>query len=98
MEIYRQLIRQHRRLLILQLLEESNDYKINETILNEMIEIRLSPTPQDVVRSDLQWLDEQGLVEIDILGDLWVPKLAVRGLDAAKGIARVPGVSRPRPK
>lgn len=51
------------------------------------------------MRNHLNWLEEQGLVQIERLSDgFMVAKITQRGLDVANGEAVVDGVKRPRPR
>jgi len=50
----------------------------------------------DVVRSDMHWLYEQGLVTVNvILGRVHVATITERGVDVARGRAVVPGIKPP---
>ena len=50
-------------------------------------------------RTDLAWLRDQALVRlIETVPGVQVAELSARGMDVARGMAIVPGVSRPSPK
>ena len=89
---------QHLRLIILRLLEGSRGYASNDSVLVDVIpSLGLTPT-RDQVAGTLTWLDEQGLVSVEIVaGDLRVVKLTQRGVDVARGMGEHPGVKRPSP-
>jgi len=95
---YAKLLEEDRRLSILRLLAESNDYKANEYLLQSALDGVGHAVSGDRLRADLAWLAEQGLVELGTVADVKVPKLTQRGLDVAQGRASHPGVKRPRPE
>lgn len=95
---YSELVTEDRRLAILQCLQSEPDYAMNEHILGRLLEGLGHGVSADTVRTDLAWLTEQGLIKVDLVGSTQVAKLGGRGLDAARGVARVPGVARPRPE
>lgn len=84
------------RLAVLEVLEEDPGYSHNEDVLQRAVGYLGHQVSADRMRSELSWLQEQGLVEISEVGPIWVAKLTSRGEDAALGRARVPGVRRPR--
>jgi repressor of nif and glnA expression len=94
---YRDLVEADMRLVILQVLEEDPDYSHNERILQAALERVGHGISSDRLRTELRWVEEQGLVTIDDVG-LFVVKLTHRGEDVALGRARVDGVARPRPR
>ena len=51
----------------------------------------------DALRTDLAWLAEQALVEVEDGAKVVFGTLTQRGLDVAEGRAKVPGVTRPGP-
>ena len=54
---------------------------------------------RDDVLTDLAWLRDQALVRlIETVPGVQVAELSARGMDVARGMAIVPGVSRPSPK
>lgn len=84
------------RLAVLEVLEEDPGYAHNEDVLRRSIEFLGHKLSGDRMRSELSWLQEQGLLEVSEVGPIWVAKLTSRGEDVALGRARVPGVRRPR--
>ena len=89
---------EHRRLVILLALKESPDYTSNEYVLVDSIAHFGHRVSSDKLRTDLAWLDEQGLVIAQQPGGVWVVTVTRRGDDVATGLATVPGVKRPRPE
>lgn len=94
---YAKLLEEDRRLSILRLLAESNEYKANEYLLQTALDGVGHAVSGDRVRADLAWLAEAGLVELAVVAEVQVPQLTTRGLDVAQGRATHPGVKRPRP-
>lgn len=90
---------QDQRLVILRSLSEAGGYDANESILDDCLALYGHNISRDLVRNHLNWLEEQGLVNIERLaGGFMVAKITQRGLDVANGEAVVEGVKRPRPK
>jgi hypothetical protein len=50
------------------------------------------------VRTDIEWLGEQGLVTVELVVSIRIATLSMRGLDVAEGRAQAPGVKRPSPR
>lgn len=84
-----------RRLVILRLLQECG-FELNESVLQTALEQFGHRVTRDVVRGELEWLKEQGLVTVEVLGErIHVATLTERGGDVATGRAKHPGVKRP---
>lgn len=94
---YARLLEEDRRLSILRLLAESNEYKANEYLLQSALDGVGHAVSSDRLRADLAWLAEAGLAELELVAGVQVPKLTHRGLDVAQGRVVHPGVKRPRP-
>jgi hypothetical protein len=97
---YSELKDQHHRLIILRLLkEDSAAYTLNDSMLQDGMEIVGQKCSRDRIRTHLGWLREQGLITLKEVfeGSVYVATLTSRGLDVACGTAVVPGVKRPRP-
>lgn len=84
-----------RRLVLLRLLAELPVYRANSSVLNVALERFGHATTRDQVRTELRWLEEQGLVSVEDMGPVLVATATERGLDVARGRAVVPGVARP---
>ena len=94
---FSRLVDEHVRLAILQILEQDSDYAHNEIVLQGALEQLGHGVSADRLRTELTWLDEQGLVDVSDVAGLSLAKLTRRGSDVGQGRARVPGVARPRP-
>lgn len=86
-----------RRLAILRILEGSAEYRANLYIIQRVLADIGHSTSLDTVNTDLAWLAEQGMLELETVGGVNIPQLLARGLDVACGRAIVPGVARPMP-
>ena len=85
------------RLVILRSLREMAGYSANESILDSCLEAYGHNISRDAVRTHLRWLEEQGLVSVEKIGECLVARLTGRGEDVATGQAVVDGVKKPRP-
>ena len=95
---YRQAVTEHLRLTLLRLLaDQGGGYAANESVLADAANRYGFRASRDVIRGELAWLAEQGLIEREEVGELAVATLTQRGLDTAEGRAGVPGVKRPSP-
>lgn len=85
---------QERRLHILKILHRAGFEMAHRLI---QIELRdyVPPVGEDIVKADIAWLCEIGLVECEDLGaEIIVSKLTRRGAEVAEGVTSVPGVKR----
>lgn len=95
---FRDLITADIRLAILQALEQDPDYSHNEHVLGRVLTAVGHAVGGDRLRTELRWLEEQGLVKISTVGEgLMVVRLTGRGSDVGLGRSMVDGVARPRP-
>jgi hypothetical protein len=94
---YKQIIQADRRLLILQMLEQDSSYSHNVHIVQSVLASLGHSVSEDLVKTELRWLEEQGLLDIEDISGIMVVKLNQRGVDVAKGNGSVDGIARPRP-
>ncbi len=92
----KQLIAEHQRLVILRMLSDVPGYDLNESILQDGLSAYGLDISRDVLKTQLSWLEEQGLITIDKVGTTQKAMLQARGEDVANGRAHVPGIKRPR--
>lgn len=92
---YPELVRADRRLVILRLLAKSEGYSANEHLLRTAAGTYGHKVSSDALRTDLAWLQEQGLLLLEQIADITVATLTARGNDVQAGLAHVPGVKRP---
>jgi hypothetical protein len=86
------------RLVILRALAQDLGYSHNDSILHAIVKKFGHNVSRDVIRTQLVWLKEQCLVELEQVGDTYVATVTQRGVDVAEGSATVPGVKRPGPR
>lgn len=92
---FEKMLTEDRRLVLLRILNDMISYKANSSVLTVAMEHFGHAISRDYVRTQLAWLSEQGLVDIQDIGAVLVATLTNRGQEVAKGLAKVPGVSRP---
>ena len=93
------LMTEDERLVILRALaEDTGGYSANESILQSILIEFAHKVSRDKVKTQLNWLQEQGLVTLKETAGCLIATLSSRGLDVATGLITVPGVKRPRPK
>lgn len=92
---YADFLRQDMRLVILRLLVEMPAYRANSSVLNTALDSYGHAVSRDQVKTELQWLTEQGALTLEEMGPVLVATLTTRGQDIAAGRARVPGIKRP---
>ncbi len=88
----------HARLAILRALAEASQHTANDSVLSMVMDRLGLPVTRDQLRTQLGWLEEQGLVRLSRPTDsLIVVGLRERGAEVAVGRAHVDGVQRPSP-
>ncbi|MFM5095801.1 VpaChn25_0724 family phage protein [Aeromonas rivipollensis] len=97
MSSMREFVVSDQRLLILRSLREMTGYSANDSILDSCLEAYGHSISRDAVRTQMRWLEEQGLITVEKVGETLVAKLTGRGDDVATGQAVVDGVKKPRP-
>jgi hypothetical protein len=97
MKTYDEMVREDRRLTILLLLVKTPGYRSNEHLLQTALDAWGHTVSQDLLRTELGWLKEQGYVEIQDIGGVQIVTLTMRGADVATGKVEVAGIKRPSP-
>ena len=77
---------------------QDDGYSLNESMLHSVLGLYGHAVSRDQVRTQIRWLEEQGLVTVEDVAGILVARLSGRGEDVANGSAVVDGVKRPRPK
>ena len=90
---------QQRRIFMLQALAEDDARSMNDAGLGVVLKHLAHNTPRDLVRADMNWLAEQGLLSLARMpdgrgGELWIATLNNNGQEVAEGRS-FPGVARP---
>ncbi len=92
-----EILRSSARLAALRFLAEDSDYRINTSVLQEL----LTAIGLDMTRAEVEtlcaWLSERDLVAMETVGTVKVARLAPRGADVVAGRVVVEGVKRPSP-
>lgn len=92
---FSQLLTEDMRLVMLRSILEDG-CSLNESLLQSVLEMYGHSESRDKVRTEIRWLEEQGLVAVDDVSGILVARLTGRGEDVACGRAKVDGVKRPR--
>lgn len=86
------------RLRLLQLLAAKPAYTGNEVALQSELASKYGHAlARDRVRTELTWLEDQGLLVLQRPGGIMLATLSSAGLEVSCGIGRNPGVAAPRP-
>lgn len=96
MKNYADFLKEDIRLVILRILNEMPTYRANSSVLCIALDRYGHSCGRDQVKTELYWLQEQGLLTIEIMEPVLVATLVERGQDVAAGRVIVPGVKRPR--
>jgi len=91
-----EIVKQDQRLVILQVLNQDVGFSHNQFVLQEALKQLGHSISQDLVTTQLHWLQEQNLITL-ITADTLVAKLTSRGKDVADGVAVSAGVKKARP-
>ncbi len=95
------LLQQDRRALILSSLDEAGGNRLSDLSVKSVLALFAHLISTDQVRTDLHWLEQQGLVrvqrEVSTGGEIWMVQLLDLGQDVARGLSH-PGVRRQAPK
>lgn len=94
---YKEFLTMDIRLCILKALQQDPGYSCNEAVLQSILEMFGHKISRDKVRTELDWLAEQGMITLTHAMDIKVANLTLRGDDVAAGRAFASGVKRPLP-
>jgi|LNFM01.1.fsa_nt_gb repressor of nif and glnA expression len=89
------IVTEDRRLVLLRILREQNARRANSSVLTAAMDHYGHAITRDYTRTQLRWLEEQGLVQLEDVGPVLVATLTERGAECARGLAVVDGVARP---
>lgn len=92
---YAQLLDADRRLVLLRILSEQTAKRANSSVLAAALDHFGHAVSRDYTKTQLRWLQEQRLVDVEDIGPVLVATLSERGADVARGVAKVDGVSVP---
>ena len=88
-------IQRDRRLRVLLILNQAPEWLTNESVLKSVLPSMGHAVSSDLLRTELTWLQEQGLINLLQTSDLYVVRLTQRGQDVSRGAAQQPGVALP---
>jgi hypothetical protein len=97
-QTYSNFLAADRRLRTLCVLEQVGAFGANHEVIHDCLVPLGHSASHDLVKTDLAWLAEQGLVTLSQADGMTVAKLTTRGFDCTQGTAVVPGVKRPTPQ
>jgi hypothetical protein len=87
-----------RRLVILRLLNEDTDFRLNDRMLQIGLGTIGHNASLDIIRADLAFLQDVGAVTYEVVqGNVHVATLTERGQDHVAKRAYIPGIKRPGP-
>jgi len=92
------LLNEDLRIAMLRGIEKGASYSMNDSMLHSYLCQIGHKCSRDQVRSQLQWLADQGLITLEVPYGVMVATMTERGLDVANARATVPGVKRPSPR
>lgn len=95
---YAEFVREDRLLEILLFLAVTNGYGASNYLLREAIDHKGHSISMELLKADLAWLAEHGLITVMQEEDSQIARLKQRGLDVAEGRSAHPGVKRPKPE
>ena len=99
MSSLKQIQTENRRLYILKFLQVAQGYRMSDMLLQTQLTALGYGAGLDVVRGDIDWLEQQGLVTTDRPVDtMTIAIITNHGVDVACGVAYVTGIARPRPE
>lgn len=94
-----QVMAEHQRISILIALKDSADYGANTSMLNDVLQRFALGCSQDQLKTQLNWLEQNGYVTVDkITANTWVARITRSGIDVAEGLSVVHGIKRPAPR
>ncbi len=93
---YSDFLRHDQRLVLLRILLEMPSYKANSSVLANMLSQLGHSVSRDLVKTELRWLSEQGMLVLQEVASVLVATLSERGQDVAEGRSQVDGIARPR--
>ncbi|MBS4046174.1 MAG: hypothetical protein KG075_07520 [Alphaproteobacteria bacterium] len=97
MNAFEKTLSEHRRIIILRVMEKSPSCTANCAILKDLVNSFGVTSTRDQIRNELRWLSEQQLATVSVIGDMLIGTATETGLDVARGVITREGVRRPSP-
>lgn len=98
MNAYADILAADMRIVILRALEEDSGYSLNDSVLQSVLAAFGHRVSRDRVKTELDWLAEQGFVTLENISTVTVATITRRGADVACGRVITAGVKRPGPR
>lgn len=96
MSSYRDVLSQDLRLVILRILKEDDDHRVNSSILQTVANARAGHNAsRAAIEAELDYLESIGAVSLEREGPVTIATLTARGEDHVLRRARLPGVKTP---
>lgn len=95
---YAELKRNDARLVILRVLNDENDGRLNETILTQVLDSFGHRESRDWVRTQIRAMRDLGVVTFTETGDIIIAEITRLGIDHVERRTVIDGISRPSPK
>ncbi|MEW4983085.1 MAG: hypothetical protein AB1Y26_07620 [Cycloclasticus sp.] len=95
---YAKIVSEDIRRRVLEILESDPDFSHNEGIIQQALGFVGHNISSDKLRTELAWLNEQGLISTQDVSGVVIAKLTTRGEDIALNRGSAPGVARSRPQ
>jgi Fe2+ or Zn2+ uptake regulation protein len=86
---------EHQRRSILKALSAMVGYGANHSMVRDTCASFGVEMSNDTIKTQLYWLDEQGLVSVKVQGNYLLAELKARGQDVVDGLVFIPGIKCP---
>jgi Fe2+ or Zn2+ uptake regulation protein len=86
---------EHQRRSILKALSAMVGFGANHSMVRETCASFGVGMSNDTIKTQLYWLEEQGLISIKTQGNYLLAELKARGQDVVDGLVFIPGIKRP---
>lgn len=97
MNAFEKTLSEHRRIIILRLLNQAPACTANCGVLKDLVNAFGVTSTRDQIRNELRWLNEQQLATVTVVGDMLIATITEDGVDVARGVITRTGVRRPSP-
>ncbi|ASF47010.1 hypothetical protein CEK71_13530 [Methylovulum psychrotolerans] len=87
-----------RRLHLLKTLQVASGYRASADLLKMALQNMGDAAPTSVIKADLAWLEQLGLVSTTEHSGMTIALLRNEGVDVASGTSVVPGIARAQPE
>ena len=95
---YHDFNRKHRRLSILRVLDASDGFCANDSLVFDLVNEFGVVSTRAQIRTELLWLQEQGFVTVKEVSSAMVATMTERGGEIVAARATHPDIAKPKPK